>query len=122
MTYTEPVRSYIRAHRRAWALSQKELARVLGITKTHISRLENGKCAPSMRSALACQVLFGIPPATMFPHTYDRVEDRVIREVYQRHEALSATTNPAAVRKRELYALALERAATPSDDSDGHGT
>jgi transcriptional regulator with XRE-family HTH domain len=109
----------LRMHRRVWGLTQKELAKLLGLrSQGHMADVENSKCAPTVRSALACQVLFGIPPATMFPHLYDRVEERVVREVYERHEALSDTTSPKGLRKRDLFAQALHRASTPSNPED----
>ncbi len=117
MTHTErTVLCYLRTHRRIWGLTQRELASLMGFqSPAHLSRIENGKRAPTVESALACQVLFGIPPADMFPHAYDMVEERVIRDVYQRHQALSDTTSPSEQRKRELFSLALERAvASPS--------
>jgi transcriptional regulator with XRE-family HTH domain len=113
---------YLRTQRRVWGLTQKELAKLLGFrSQGHMADVENSKRAPTVRSALACQVLFGIPPAAMFPHLFDRVEDRVIRDVYERHEALSDTTSPKGLRKRELFSQALERATTPpkpEDDAD----
>ena len=112
MTHTErTVLCYLRTHRRIWGLTQRELASLLGFeSAAHVSRIENGKRAPTVESALACQVIFGIPPSAMFPHAYDVVEERVVREVYRRHEALTDTTRPAELRKRELFSLALERA------------
>ncbi len=107
---------YLRTHRRVWGLTQRELASLLGFqSAAHISRIENGKRAPTVESALACQVLFGIPPAAMFPHAYEAVEERVIRDVYERHLALAETTSPSELRKRELFSLALQRAiSSPS--------
>ena len=115
MTYEEEIgRCYLRLQRRKWNMSQRELARYMGLkSSTSVSRLENAKHAPTLEGALACQVLFGIPPAVMWPHVFDLVEDRVIRDVYERHEALSDTTSPAKLRKRELYALAIDRARSP---------
>ena len=112
MTNTErPVLCYLRTHRRVWGLTQPELASLMGFkTAAHLSRIENGKRTPTVESALACQVLFGIPPAAMFPHAYEAVEERVIREVYERHLALADTTRASELRKRELFSLALQRA------------
>ena len=117
MTHTErTVRCYLRTHRRVWGLSQRELAPLLGFkSQSQVSRIEHSKCAPTVESALACQVLFGIPPATMFPHLFDQVEERVIRDVYEGHEALSDTTSPSELRKRELFSLTLDRASKPND-------
>lgn len=123
MTHTErTVLCYLRTHRRVWGLTQQELATLLGYkSATHISRIENGKRAPSMESALACQVLFGIPPSAMFPRAYDLVEERIVRDVYHQHLALSDTTSPSKLRKRELFSLALERAVTSTSNAEEYG-
>lgn len=76
----------------------------------HLSRIENGKRAPTIESAFTCQVLFGIPPSAMFPNAYDLVEERVIRDVYRLHVALENTSNLSELRKRELFSLVLDRA------------
>jgi transcriptional regulator with XRE-family HTH domain len=114
MTHTErTVLCYLRTHRRVWGLTQQELASFMGFeSAAHVSRIENGKRTPTVESALACQVLFGIPPSAMFPHAYETVEERVIRDVYERHLALGDTTKPSELRKRELFDLALERATS----------
>ena len=84
----------------------------------HVSRIENGKRAPTIESALACQVIFGIPPSVMFPHAYDLVEERIIRDIYRLHLALENTTNPLGLRKRELFSLALDRAINSPNTSE----
>lgn len=119
MTHKErPALCYLRTHRRVWGLTQRELASLMGFgSAAHVSRIENGKRAPTVESALACQVLFGIPPSAMFPRAYEEVEERVIRDVYQRHLALADTTKPPELRKRELFSLALERAVSSSNAS-----
>ena len=120
MTHTErTVLCYLRTHRRIWGLTQQELASLMGFkSREHVSRIENGKRAPTIESALTCQVLFGIPPSAMFPHAYDLVEEKVVRDVYRRHLALSDTTSPSKLRKRELFSLALERAVTSPNTSE----
>lgn len=112
MTHTErTVLCYLRTHRRVWGLTQHELALLMGFeSAAHVSRIENGKRAPTIECALACQVLFGIPPREMFPHAYDVVEERIIRDVYRLHLALEHTTNLSELRKRELFSLVLDRA------------
>lgn len=122
MTHMErTVLCYLRTHRRVWGLTQQELADLMGFkSATHVSRIENGKRAPTMESALACQAIFGIPPSAMFPHAYDLVEERVVRDLYRRHLALCDTTSPSEMRKRELFSLALERAVTSPDSLERH--
>lgn len=107
------VACYLRMHRRLWGLNQRELCRLLGIKSSEtISRIENGKHKPSMRTALACEVLFGVSPSAMFPSMYEHVEERVMRDVYQLHEVLGKSTRSSDARKRELFSGALDRAIT----------
>ncbi len=102
---------YLRTHRRLWGLTQKELAALIGtVSSAQISRLENSKRAPRIECALACQVIFGIPPSVMFPYAYASVEEMVMRNIYRKDLAFQNTTSIAGLRKRELFALALKRA------------
>ncbi len=104
---------YLRTHRRLWGLTQRELASLMGFkSKQHVSRIENGRCPPTMRNALACQVIFGVTPAAMFPDSYEVIEQRVIREIYEMHLGLEGTSSPSDLRKRDLLSRALERAIT----------
>ena len=111
---------YLRTHRRVWGLTQLELASLMGFrSATHISRIENGKRAPKVEVALACQVIFGIPPSVMFPHVHTLVEERVMRNIYQLHLALSNTTNLSGLSKRELCSLVLKQAINKSNKLEG---
>jgi transcriptional regulator with XRE-family HTH domain len=104
-------RCYLRTLRRNWGLTQKELAQLIGtIRAAQVSRYENSKRAPRLEVALACQAIFGVPPATMFPDAYALAEEEVMRNMYRTDLALSHTTSPSGMRKRELFALALQRA------------
>ena len=105
------LRCYLRRHRRAWGLTQQEVASLVGLqSAAHVSRIEHGKRPPSLEAALACQVIFGIPPDAMFPQVYYFVEERTMRHIYKEHQRLEHTTSPLGIRKRELYSLALSRA------------
>ena len=111
---------YLRTHRRVWGLTQLELASLIGLRSTaHISRIEHGKRAPKVEVALACQVIFGIPPSVMFPHVHTFVEEKVMRNIYRLDLALSNTTNLSGLRKRELCALVLKRAISKSNKLEG---
>lgn len=108
---------YLRTHRRVWGLTQWDLASLMGFASpTHVSRIENGKRAPTVEAALACQVIFGTPPSAMFPHVYALVEETVMRNIYRLHLALKNTTSPSGLRKRELFSLALDRATGKPGD------
>ncbi len=102
---------YLRTHRRLWGLTQQELAVFMGFeSAAHVSRIENGRRIPTVEGALACQVIFGVAPSVMFPDSYNAVEERIIRDVYRLHEALSDKTSPSDLRKRELFSQVLDRA------------
>jgi|CXWL01.1.fsa_nt_gi transcriptional regulator with XRE-family HTH domain len=106
---------YLRTHRRNWGLTQKELAKLVGTASSvQISRYENGKRAPKIEVALACQVIFGVPPSIMFPDAHALVEEEVMRNMYRMDQALSNTTSLAGIRKRELFNFALKRALSTS--------
>ena len=111
---------YLRTHRRVWGLTVKELAALIGLkSPTSMSRIEHSKRAPRVEVALACQVIFGIPPSAMFPHVYTLVEDKVMWNIYQLHSALEKTTSLSGLRKRELCELALKRATGKPSPLEG---
>ena len=111
---------YLRTHRKVWGLTVKELAALIGLqSASHMSRIEHSKRAPRIEVALACQVIFGIPPSAMFPHVYTLVEDRVMWNIYQLHSAMEKTTSLSGLRKRELCELALKRATSKSNSLEG---
>jgi transcriptional regulator with XRE-family HTH domain len=104
-------RCFLRTHRRNWGLTQRELASLIGtVSSMQVSRYENSKRAPKIEVALACQAIFGVPPSTMFPDAYALAEEEVMRNMYRMDQALKNTTSLLGLRKRELFALALERA------------
>lgn len=111
---------YLRTHRRVWGLTVKELAALIGFrSASHMSRIEHGKRSPKFEVALACQVIFGIPPSVMFPHVYTLVEDKVMWNIYQLHSAMEKTTSLSGLRKRELCELALKRTVTKPRHLEG---
>ena len=117
---TRIARCHLRKHRRLWGLTSKRLALLIGLkSASHLSRIEHGKRPPKIEVALACQVIFGVPPAEMFPHVYARVEDRVMRNIGQFHSALEQSTSPSGIRKRELCELALKRAVENPRSPEG---
>ncbi len=106
-----PFRYTLRHERRAWGLTQGEMASLMGLrSANHVSRIENGKKPPSLKAAFACQVIFGIHADALFPQVYNSVEEETMRNIYSEYQRLEHTTNPAGMRKGELYNLALSRA------------
>lgn len=110
--------NYVRTERRRWALTQKEVADLLGIeNRACISRIEQGERIPSLESALALEVLFGEPPKLLFPHIYAETEEALMVRAAALHESLIHSTKAREKRKRDLLELALKRAITLSDNA-----
>ena len=107
----ENPKCYLRSLRRKWGLTVPEMAALIGFKSApHISRIEHGKRNPTIRFALACQVIFGVAPSEMFPHVFTVVEDRVMWNIQKLHSALEKITSIRGLRKRELCDEAMKRA------------
>ena len=73
-------------YRKRHGLSQDDVACFLGSHDgSSVSRFEQGTREPSLRAALAYQVIFGVPVHELFPGIYEEVE----KEVQQRARDLS---------------------------------
>lgn len=101
----------VRTERRRWALTQKEVALLLGFeSRTPVSRIEQGERVPNLETALALEVLFGVAPRTLFPQVFGEIEEQVMREALTLYEATLQSSKPREKRKRALLELALKRA------------
>lgn len=107
-----PVRPRLRPWRRGFALKQKEVASLLGISSTtHVSRLERGERVPSLELAIAFEVLTGEPVCFLFPDAYDKFESRTVVRVRKFLKRIAAVETTSASRKKELLADILARAS-----------
>lgn len=112
--------NYVRTLRRRWALTQEEVAALLGFEdRSCVSRIERGERVPSLERALALEVLFGVAPNAMFPLMYAEVEEETIRQAYILHEATPQSSSLWQERKRKLLELALKRATEKKPDAKG---
>ena len=104
--------TYLRRERRRWALTQKELAAIVGCSEHHFSLMERGKYPPARNLAVACCVLFGLAPDEMFPDHYAEIEETLMRSVYELVETLEGITGPDADKKRAFADQVLDRAVS----------
>ena len=58
----------IRQHRTARGMTQKQLADICGVTRTHITNLETGKFSPSVDIAKKIGQALGFDWAEVFDH------------------------------------------------------
>lgn len=114
------VHSYLRTHRRKWALTQKELAFLFGRkSSTHVSRLEQRKRIPTIDIVLACEILFDMPTRALYPKLYADIEEKVLARASKLYEHLERGTNHTAARKKELLSVVLKRAITRLNETKG---
>jgi transcriptional regulator with XRE-family HTH domain len=72
------IMSYLKTYRKKGGLTQDEVAFLLGCESgTKISRFEHLARQPNLETALACQVVFGIPAHKIFPSVFAEVEETV---------------------------------------------
>lgn len=80
--------NYLRAHRKRAGLSQQQLAFLLGCQfGGKVSRYERFSREPTLRAAIACEVIFHTPIRELFAGVYDevmRVTDRRARQLARR--------------------------------------
>lgn len=88
--------NYLRMHRKRMGLSQQDVAFLLGCRSgAKVSRYERFQREPTLRTAIACEVLFHTPVRELFAGVYAEVE----RVVERRARGLARRLD--AQRKRE---------------------
>jgi DNA-binding XRE family transcriptional regulator len=102
--------NYIAAARKKGALTQYDLAALLGVRQGTISRYERGRLKPPLPVALGIYIILGSKPEQCFPAIYDRVLDRVMRVGAKLDLKLEGRTDAASKRKRRTFAAMMKRA------------
>ena len=94
---------YIRRYRLRAALTQREMAHLLGCqSPATVCQYEARKREPDLRTALAYQVVFGLPVEALFPGIHREVEQEVLIRAGTLSERLTgAQGTPALSHKRK---------------------
>src|SRR4051812_26389174 len=72
-------KTYLRTHRRRWALTQGELAFLIGTKgNTIVSRIEDQKRSPSLAAAFICELVFATPLVDIFPGLVSEITEGVL--------------------------------------------
>lgn len=94
--------------RRKHALTQTELAQLIGISQTSVGRLEVGDDDRihhlRLETAFGLLVVFGRKPERMFLELYAEVEDAVMRQAASLDRSLDGKSDRATEHKRALLA------------------
>lgn len=99
--------NHLRRHRRRAGFSQGEIAFLLGRRAASIaSRHEQCARQPNLETALAYQAIHGVPVSDLFPSTYRKVENKVLKRarVLKRVVRRAPTS---ALQRAKLAALRL---------------
>ncbi|HEY4941398.1 MAG TPA: hypothetical protein VII56_08210 [Rhizomicrobium sp.] len=111
-----PYPSYLRTHRKRWALTQPELGALLGDRSASlISKYEKLELTPSVEVVIGSEFIFGESARRLFPALYASVEAGITLRAVDLAEVLSTADGKAAQVKRELLeAIALRAASDKS--------
>jgi transcriptional regulator with XRE-family HTH domain len=106
--------NYIRMHRRRFALSQEEVAYLLGVGSAGtVARYESSRRTPTLETALALEAVFGVSVAELYAGKFNQVEQSVQERACELVEKLrEAGASPATTAKlRHLTDLCQGRPA-----------
>lgn len=82
---------YLRTYRKRAGFTQHEVASLLGLhTAENVSRYERMARRPTLETAIACELIFGVPARVLLPGLYREVEQGVrrrARNILKEHES-----------------------------------
>src|ERR1043166_6090470 len=111
-------KTYLRAQRRRWGLTQREVAYLLGYRyPSAIWRIEREGREPTLSIAFACHILFDTPITELFPGLATEIEDAILRRAYNLYERLQGTPSRTTKAKLHLLEHMLKRAAARNANS-----
>ena len=92
-----------------WGLTQPELASLLGVSESALSKFETQALAPTKNLILGVEVIFGKSARDAFPALYAQTERNVMRRAAVFSERLENDHGDTADKKRKLLAEMIER-------------
>src|SRR5438128_3811735 len=94
---TSRLNNYLKTHRKHSGLSQSEVSFLVRLkNKAELSRYERNVRAPSLRTALACQELYGVTVSELFAGLNDSVAGDTRGRMKKLRARLHAKVNPRA--------------------------
>ena len=112
------LKTYARQLRRRWALTQKELAFLVGVkSATAISRIESSKRIPSLAATFAYALIFGSGPIDLFPAYVAEIQDAVRSRVNELYEELQGDSSQGTRVKLDFLETVLARLEEKRDTS-----
>lgn len=110
---TRKLTNYVRTYRKRLGFSQDEVAYLLDCKSgAKISRYEHFRREPTLRTALAYEVIFQTPVRELFAGIYETVERQTLKQIRSLSEKLNASDPPHQRhlrRRRQVEAALLSR-------------
>jgi len=106
--------SYLHTLRKQWGLSQPELAALLGLTGSALSRFENRSRRPSAELIIGAEVLFGHCAKDVFPGFYRAIERKIVERASAEHKRLEGQSDANTSQKLRFLAEVIERSSQPT--------
>ncbi|MBZ5722932.1 MAG: helix-turn-helix transcriptional regulator [Acidobacteriia bacterium] len=98
--------NYLRAYRKRCGFSQEELAYLVKLNgKSAWSNLERFRRQPSLRTALACEEVFGIPASRLFAGIRMSAGRETTRRMRALRHQLAAERNTGSCLRRAMQKL-----------------
>ena len=107
---TRKLTNYVRTYRKRLGFSQDEVAYLLDCKSgAKISRYEHYRREPTLRTALAYEVIFQTPVKEIFAGIYENVERKTLKRIRSLSEKLNSSdpAHPRQERRRRQVEAAL---------------
>jgi transcriptional regulator with XRE-family HTH domain len=101
----ERLDNYLRAQRKQSGLTQTEIAFLLGESTAHVSRYEKRHNLPPLETAIACEVVFGVPVDELFAGLRQRLSKVVERRRSELRTKLEGRTYAGSAALRNAHKL-----------------
>ena len=92
-----------------WGLTQPELASLLGVTESALSKFETQALAPTKCLILGIEVIFGQTAREAFPALYAQTERNIMRRAAALYDRLESNRDEVSDKKRRLLTEMIER-------------
>ena len=110
----------LRTWRRRAAFKQKEIGKLVGLQQNQISRLESHARGPSLRVAIAIEVLTGISMRDLFPQVFEDVEAETLSRVNDMLGDIAQQKHEKGTAKKRYLTRALDNAIAKLEQQQIH--
>jgi transcriptional regulator with XRE-family HTH domain len=109
--------SYLKPLRLQRGLSQLELAQLMGISVSLLSKVESQTRRPTARVILPAEIVFGLPAREIFPGAYNEIEKEVGHRARSLRAQVKHRSDPASGEKRALLKTMVKRLGASNRNS-----